>query len=1088
MNGIHIKNGLLSLFIFCSMMTAGAQQSLTFKGQDAMGNYVQLHHVVIEDVSQGWTDTLFYPDTILFLSEVGVPNYDQEEVFSVSQNVPNPFDGVTDFTMTLPSADHVVIGVFDMMGRKVTSKSLRLPAGAHVFRVWLNVPQQYLLTVRTSRESTSIKMVNYGVAQGNHIAYSGEYPLSFPLKIRGGGGYESGDLLHITGFRVVDGHFLPSETVEITTIPEESVILTFAVLGVISDVRHFTDTNTLFVTYGAECEGGCIGTMNLHVSGYAPGTVLQSMEELPYIRLKMEHSYLGDLWIQVACPNEQTATILKKYPTTNSSQCSSLIPANGWGWPNSAGPIESHLGMFYYIDGSPACDPSANPMGECWNYCWSNDTSHAQTYACGTAHVWEACNHFYSYNPSINGSTDNFVAATNMTTMSNVYHPDQSFTSLIGCPLNGLWQIRIIDVWTYDNGYVEEAEIALHVPITCPVDSPYVATGALTSITRTSAFCSGEVLSDGLAPVTERGFCWDTLPEPTVTSEYVAVGTGIGSFSALITGLMAETTYYCRAYATNTYGTVYGETVIFTTDANIFPTVTTGVVTAVTDSSAVVDGAIMDDGGLPVLERGICWAVNSEPTLADNYIIAPTDTDSFSCALTNLLSATHYYARAYATNAVGTGYGAVVDITTEYGLPSVSLDSITMIGSSYATCHGTLLSDGGDPAATVGLCWALSPNPTAADNHVEWGGEVGAFNRTIGGIHDAVCYVRPYATNIAGTVYGNTLMFTPDTIPTSMQVALVHLDHDYATMRVTIVCDSTAMITNRGLCMDTLPQPDTSDVDFSATGTANTFDIHVGNLERASTYYLRGHCLSNGTLLYSDDLVLLTVAEDGQPCIGTPTLTDYEGHVYNTVQVGSQCWMRSNLYTTHFFDGTAIPSGSVGAGSYSEYEPYYYHLTYNTSQIPTYGYAYNWKALTKNSTTTNVNAQGICPDGWHIPDDAEWVILRNYTGNNYGCGDDTTSVAKALADVSGWNNSTANCSPGAYPGNNNLTGFSAFPSGGHYQNTFQSGEAAYFWSRSLNPGVYSACRAFKISYNQQVLSQTFNPYQWAYPVRCVRDC
>ena len=1076
------------MFIICCMTPAVAQQTLTFTGQDNNGTYVQLHHVVIEDVSQGWADTLFYPDTVLFLSGVGLPNYGEEAVFSVSQNTPNPFSGATDFTMRMPYPDRVIIGVFDLSGRKITDLVRQCEAGVHTFRVWLNSPQQYVLMVRTSRETASIKMLNTGNGGRNHIIYIGGGDC---LKVNRSEThpFEEGDLMRVVGFRQSDNLFQSSDTVEITSISLEPILLVFKEEEHLSFVRHFVDTNTLFIPDGVECNGSCFGTMNIRVSGYAPDAVLQSIEQLPYVRLKIEHSYLADLWIQLKCPNEQTATILNKH-NSGSSGCSSQIPAADWGW-NESGSLNARLGHYYKPDGYPACDPAANPMGAGWNYCWSNDTMMGQTYACGAAHVYEDCNHVNTTNPFYPDG-QNCVDSTDVATLTNVYHPDQPFTSLIGCPLNGIWQIRIIDGWTTDNGYAEEAEIAFRTTVTTPVDVPYVITGIPHSITPTTAECDGSVLSEGVSPVIERGICWDTMSNPTLSSSYVSSGAGAGDFSATLSGLEASTIYYYRAYATNAVGTAYGETVQFTSGSYMIPTVTTSEVSDITDSSAIAGGSVVDDGGQPVIEQGLCWGVTPTPTIADSHIAASSTTGSFSCVMTGLASATQYYVRAYATNSIGTAYGAVVSFTTNAGLAVVSLDSITMIGSSYATCHGTLVSDGGDPATTVGLCWTSSPNPTIADNHIEWSGEEGTFSRTIGGIHDSVCYVRPYATNVAGTVYGNTLIFSPDTMPTSVQVSLVHLDHNYATMRVTIVCDSTANIANRGLCMDTLPQPDTSDVDISASGTSNTFDIHVGNLERATIYYFRGHCLFNGALLYSDDFVLLTVAEDGQPCVGTPTLTDYEGHVYNTVQVGSQCWMRTNLYTTHFFDGTAIPNGNVGAGSYSDYLPYYYYLTYNTNQILTYGYAYNWKALTKNSTTTNVNAQGICPDGWHIPDDTEWGVLRSYTGNYYGCGDDTTSVAKSLADVSGWNNSTANCSPGAYPSNNNLTGFSAFPSGGHYNSTFQSGEVAYFWSRSNHytfdtSPYYSYAHVFKISYNSQNLSQTSYSYSRAFAVRCVRD-
>lgn len=1084
-----IKRGLFSFFVLCNVITAVAQQSLTFKGQDRNGGYVQLHHIEIENITQGWMDTLFYPDTILFLSGVGVPNYGEEAVFSVSQNTPNPFNGATDFTMSLPYSDRVFVGVFDLSGRKITDLVQQCETGVHTFRVWLNSPQQYLLTVRTSRETASIKMLNTGNGGRNHIVYqakgaelktyrSGEHP------------FETGDQFRIVGFCQVGDAFLPSDTVEINTLPDSPILLTFTLWDEISVVRQFTDTNTLFIPDGVECDGNCYGTMNVFVTGYAPDAVLQSIDQLPYVRLKIEHSYISDLWIQLKCPNDQTATILYKC-NMGTSSCSSLIPASDWGWLGNAGTRNARFGYYYKPDGNPACDPSANPMGAGWNYCWSNDTTYGQTYACGDAHVYEDCNHINTTNPFYPDG-QNYVDSTDVAALSNFYHPDQSFNSLVGCPLNGIWQIRIIDGWNTDNGYVEEAEIAFRTTVSIPVDVPYVFTGIPHSIMLTSAECDGSVLSEGVSPVIERGICWDTLPDPTLSSSYVSAGAGVGDFTVTLTGLAAATIYYYRAYATNSVGTFYGETTQFTSGNYHVPTVATSDVSAITDSSAVAGGMVSDDGGLPVIEQGICWGKTATPTLANSHIAATTTTGNFTCEMSGLESATNYYVRAYATNSFGTAYGVAVSFTTNAGLATVSLDSITMIGSSYATCHGTLVSDGGDPATTVGLCWASSPNPTVADNYVEWDGEMGPFSHTICNVHDTICFVRPYASNVAGIVYGNTLMFVPDTMSTSVKVSVVHFDYDYVTVRVSIVCDSTTVIANRGLCVDTLPQPDLSDLDFSATGAANTFDIHVGNLERASTYYLRGHCLSNGALLYSEDFLLLTVAEDGQPCIGTPTLTDYEGHVYNTVQVGSQCWMRTNLYTTHFYDGTAIPRGDVGAGSYSDYEPYYYYLTYNTSMISTYGYAYNWKALTKNSTTTNVDTQGVCPDGWHIPDDAEWEILRSYTGNFYGCGDDTTSVAKSLADVSGWNSSTENCSPGAYPSNNNLTGFSGFPSGGVYNSPFQSGEVAYIWSRSNHytfdtSPYYSYAHVFKISYNSQLLSKSSYSYSRAFAVRCVRN-
>ena len=104
----------MGLFLALFHFSAFAQPNIRLSGQDVHGHYVQLHHAVIEDVTQGWSDTLFYPDTILVLSGVGVENYERVEELTLLQNTPNPFDGVTDFTLMMPNEDKVSIEVFDI--------------------------------------------------------------------------------------------------------------------------------------------------------------------------------------------------------------------------------------------------------------------------------------------------------------------------------------------------------------------------------------------------------------------------------------------------------------------------------------------------------------------------------------------------------------------------------------------------------------------------------------------------------------------------------------------------------------------------------------------------------------------------------------------------------------------------------------------------------------------------------------------------------------------------------------------------------------------------------------------------------------
>ena len=299
-------------------------------------------------------------------------------------------------------------------------------------------------------------------------------------------------------------------------------------------------------------------------------------------------------------------------------------------------------------------------MGTCWNYCWSCDTSHNYVYACGSEYIYDTCN--------LIDISDNiyYADSTDLATMTNVFRPDESFSNLIGCPLNGLWKINIIDAWSMDNGCVEEAELAL-LPVSgyLMTRKPTVVTGSSSSVSYYSASCSGEVVDDGFLPITACGICWDTIPEPNIAGQHTTEGTGKGSFTSTLANLEAGTTYYFRAYATNDLGTAYGETKSFTTLANTLPSVTTVNVTNVTGVSATAGGIITDDEGLPIIEKGVCYSTSATPTIDSATVPAEAGIGNFTCTLNGLSSNTKYYVRAYATNNVCTAYGSTFVFYTD---------------------------------------------------------------------------------------------------------------------------------------------------------------------------------------------------------------------------------------------------------------------------------------------------------------------------------------------------------------------------------------------------------------------------------------
>jgi len=103
------------------------------------------------------------------------------------------------------------------------------------------------------------------------------------------------------------------------------------------------------------------------------------------------------------------------------------------------------------------------------------------------------------------------------------------------------------------------------IQITIDVTIPSLTTSELLDITALSANCGGDIIFDGGAEVTARGVCWSTSPDPTLSDNHTEDGTGAGSFTSSLTGLACGTTYYVRAYATNSVGIAYGNQVSFVT-------------------------------------------------------------------------------------------------------------------------------------------------------------------------------------------------------------------------------------------------------------------------------------------------------------------------------------------------------------------------------------------------------------------------------------------------------------------------------------------------------------------------------------------
>lgn len=199
-----------------------------------------------------------------------------------------------------------------------------------------------------------------------------------------------------------------------------------------------------------------------------------------------------------------------------------------------------------------------------------------------------------------------------------------------------------------------------------------VTTATASFISTTFATSGGNISADGGATVTARGVCWDTASNPTTAKFATSNGSGTGSFTASVTGLLAGKKYYLRAYATNAAGTAYGNMDSITTlSALAIPTVTTANAANILTATATVVGNVTAWGGDTVKSRGVCWNTTGSPTTASSRTDNGTGVGSFTGTLTSLTSNTLYHVRAYATNSVGTAYGNEITFTTQTPAPDV---------------------------------------------------------------------------------------------------------------------------------------------------------------------------------------------------------------------------------------------------------------------------------------------------------------------------------------------------------------------------------------------------------------------------------
>jgi len=521
------------------------------------------------------------------------------------------------------------------------------------------------------------------------------------------------------------------------------------------------------------------------------------------------------------------------------------------------------------------------------------------------------------------------------------------------------------------------------VTVTVTANVPTVSTADISEIAGTSATGGGNVTDDGGVDVTARGVVWGDATGPTLENNtgFTEDGTGTGEFTSNLTNLTANTTYYVKAYATNSQGTAYGEEKSFTTAG--LPTVVTGIVQNITNNSAeCINNNVTDDGGETVTARGLVWGTMFDPTLEnkEGFRLEGSGTGTFSATMISLTRVTDYYVRAYATNSAGTAYGDALLFKTLPDPPVVTTTVISDIKAHTAFGGAVVTDDGGADAVWTGIIWSTSPNPDIVNYEGYSGGYGSPFDVVLSGLIElSTYYVRAFATNDNGITY--------------------------------------------------------------VYGEQRTFATEQFSVQQA-------------------------------------TFTDSrDGKVYLTVNVYDQIWLAQNLA----YLPEVCPSDTDCGYWVYDYQGTDVSAAKATANYTTYGVLYDWEM-----------AKTACPTGWHLPSTDEWSLFEMNIGMSYN--DAYGGNVQRGTDEGDKIKETGSANWGINNTGTNLVGFNAVPGGMRdlLDNTFKFlGNNCNFWTSSTwgTPELHIYYRnlsnqsplIYKVSYSQ-------DPYKrLGFSVRCVQD-
>ncbi len=469
------------------------------------------------------------------------------------------------------------------------------------------------------------------------------------------------------------------------------------------------------------------------------------------------------------------------------------------------------------------------------------------------------------------------------------------------------------------------------------------------------------------------------------------------------------------------------------------PKVTTRDASEITQTSAKSGGDVTDNGGAEVTDRGVCWGTAADPILGSNKTSDGTGNGTFISSITDLTPSTFYYIRAYAINSEGIGYGDQVSFTTS-GVPPVA-------GFSAST-------------TTITAGQSVQFTDQSTNNPASWSWNFGDGKTS-------TSQSPSHLYSVAGT-YTVTLTVT-NSAGSDTETKTNYIKVNPVVVTPVAAFTASATIITAGQSIQFTDQSANNPTSWSwnfGDGSTSTTKSPAHIYSTAGIFTV--------SLTATNSAGSDTETKTNYLSVVSNTISDIDNNTYKISIIGLRVWMVENLKTTKYRDGnpiTMVTDATQWANLTSDAYCWYDNdpATYKNN----YGALYNWYT---------VNTGKLCPFGWHVPTDDEWMELEMFIGMTREIAELTywrgTNEGNKLKSTSGW-----------YMNGNgtNDVGFNVLPAGMRYNN----GEFRYignwtdFWSSTEISRTLAWSRAF--GYSNANIGRYDDAKQFGFCIRCIRD-